>query len=374
MPELDALKGLPISEIPTPALLIAHDILEKNLAKMRNACKDRGIAFRPHGKAHKSPILARKQLEYGAGGLCAAKLGEAEVFVNAGVGDVLITTPVVGRRKIERLLSLYALSSDIKVVADSSRNLQDLSGAALQKGLRVKVLIDLNVGQNRTGVDKPEDAVALAQVIAKEPGLELLGLQAYGGNNQHIMEFEKRRAAELRSLERAVEGRRALERAGFEITMLSAGGTGTYNIDGEIPEVTEIQPGSFIFMDAHYGSIGGIEGARFNDFGQSLSVYTTVISRPSKQRAITDGGNKALSTDEAAPVPVGLTGVAYRPGGDEHGILTVSDTSLGLEVGDKVVFVPGHCDTTVNLHDRFFVTRDGIVEDLWPIEARGRCD
>jgi 3-hydroxy-D-aspartate aldolase len=260
------------------------------------------------------------------------------------------------------------------VVVDSAQNVSDLSAAAIAQKRKLKVLIDVNVGQNRTGVDHPEEAVDLARYISRESGVELAGIQAYGGNNQHLSPFEKRKEIESLSLERAVNARRAVEKAGFPVGILSVGGTGTYNIDTEIPEVTEIQPGSFIFMDAHYSSIGGPNNTQFSEFGNSLSVYTTVISHPSKDRAITDGGNKALSTDESMPVPKGLTGVDYRPGGDEYGILSLKQPNRELNVGDKVDFIPGHCDTTVNLYDFFFGVRRGVVEAVWPIEGRGRTD
>jgi D-serine deaminase-like pyridoxal phosphate-dependent protein len=370
----DEFVGQPLAEVPTPALLIDMDIFEKNLATMRDACKARGRNCRPHGKAHKSPVIAKKQLEYGAHGLCAAKLGEAEVLVQGGISDVLITAPVVGRRKVERLLALHEITPDIKVVSDSAENLSELSAAASAKGRKLKVLVDVNVGQNRTGVDSPEDAVALARHISKQPGLEFAGIQAYGGSNQHIVAFENRKRIEMLSMERAVNARRAVEKAGFPVGILSVGGTGTYNIDTEVPEVTEIQPGSFIFMDAHYSSIGGPQSTEFTDFGNSLSVYTTVISHPSKGRAITDGGNKALSTDESMPVPKGLTGIEYHPGGDEYGIIILKNPNRPLNVGDKVDFIPGHCDTTVNLFNVFFAMRKGVVEAVWPILGRGRTD
>jgi 3-hydroxy-D-aspartate aldolase len=366
--------GQPLSELPTPALLIDVDIFEKNLVTMRDVCKASGRLLRPHGKAHKSSIIAKKQIEYGAHGQCAAKLGEAEVFVHGGIREVLITTAVVGRRKIERLLSLAALAPDIKVVSDSAQNLSDLSAAATARGMKLKVLVDVNVGQNRTGVDTADEAVALARHISNEKGLEFAGIQAYGGNNQHINGFENRRTITMLANGRAVAARRAVEKAGFPVGILTVGGTGTYNIDTEVPDVTEIQPGSFVFMDAHYSSIGTRDAAEFNDFGNSLSVLTTVISRPSKGRAITDGGNKALPTDEGLASPKGLTGVSYTPGGDEHGIINLRKPNRDLKVGDKVEFIPGHCDTTVNLYNVFFAVRKGVVEAVWPIEARGRTD
>lgn len=370
----DEFIGQSVMEVPTPALLIDLDVFESNMAAMRDACAARSRNYRPHGKAHKSPVIAKKQLEYGAQGQCAAKLGEAEVLINGGIRDVLITAPVVGPRKIQRLLALEAITPDVKVVVDSPENIKDLSAASAAKNRKLKVLIDVNVGQNRTGVDTPQEAADLARQIDREKGLELAGVQGYGGNNQHIVAFENRRAIELLSLERAVQARRAVEKAGFPVGILSVGGTGTYNIDTEIPEVTEIQPGSFIFMDAHYSSIGGPNNADFSDFGNSLSVLTTIISHPSKGRAITDGGNKALSTDESMPVPKGLTGVAYWPGGDEYGIIGLKKPNRELKVGDKLEFIPGHCDTTVNLYNYFFGVRKGVVEAVWPIEGRGRSD
>jgi len=366
--------GQPVTEVPTPALLIDLDIFEKNMAAMRDACAARKRNCRPHGKAHKSPIIAKKQLDYGAQGQCAAKLGEAEVLIHGGIKDVLITAPVVGPRKIQRLLALDAITPDVKVVVDSPDNIRDLSAAAAAKNQKLKVLIDVNVGQNRTGVDSPEEAADLARQISKEKALELVGMQGYGGSNQHIMAFENRREIELLALQRAVAARSAVEKAGFPLGILSVGGTGTYNIDTEVPEVTEIQPGSFIFMDSHYSSIGGPNNADFTDFGNSLSVLTTIISHPSKGRAITDGGNKALSTDESMPVPKGLTGIAYWPGGDEYGIISLKKPNRELNVGDKVEFIPGHCDTTVNLYNFFFGVRKGVVEAVWPIEGRGRTD
>ena len=366
--------GQPLSELPTPALMIDLDIFEKNLATMRDVCKARGHLLRPHGKAHKSSIIAKKQMEYGALGQCAAKLGEAEVLVHGGIRDVLITTAAVGRRKIERLVSLAEIAPDIKVVADSAQNLSDLSAAAAAKGMKLKVVVEVNVGQNRTGVDTTDEAVALVRHISKEKGLEFAGIQGYGGNNQHVNGFENRRALAMLANARAVAARRAVEQAGFPVGILTVGGTGTYEIDTEVPEVTEIQPGSYIFMDTNYSSIGSRDAAEFDDFGNSLSVLTTVVSRPAKGRAITDAGNKALSTDSGLPSPKGLTGVSYRPAGDEHGMLNLRKPNRDLNVGDKVEFIPSHCDTTVNLYNVFFAVRKGVTEAVWPVEARGRTD
>src|SRR4051794_28610503 len=284
-----------VKELPTPALLIDLDIFEHNLQKLASYMKSRPVSFRPHGKAHKSPVIGKLQLASGAKGLCAAKLGEADVLVRGGIKDVLITAEVVGRVKIARLMELLAITPDVKAVVDSEQNAIDLSTAALASKRKLKVAIDVNVGQNRTGLGTPEEIVALAQVIAKQKGLELIGLQGYGGNNQHIVGFEARKAREVASNEKVVAGRQALEKAGFAVQMVSVGGTGSYNIDADYPGVTEIQPGSYVFMDCHYSKIGGRDKPEFSEFGNALSVLATVISRAVGGRAIVDAGGKALS-------------------------------------------------------------------------------
>ena len=362
------------SDVPTPALLVDIDILDRNIASMRDAAAALGVKLRPHAKAHKSPAIGKLQLASGATGLCAAKLGEADVLVRGGIRDVLITAEVVGPLKIQRLMGLLAITPDVKAVVDSEQNAIDLSTAALASKRKLKVAIDVNVGQNRTGLGTPEDIVALAQIIAKQKGLDLIGLQGYGGNNQHVMGFENRKAREVASNEKVVAARHALEKAGFAVQMVSVGGTGSYNIDADFPGVTEIQPGSYVFMDSHYNKIGGRDQPDFSEFGNSLSVLTTVISRAVSGRAIVDAGGKALSTDESVPEPIGLTGATYGVAGDEYGALRLQNPSRDLKVGDQLQIMPGHCDTTVNLHNVFFGVRKGVVEHVWPIEGRGRTD
>ena len=363
-----------VQELPTPALLIDLDIFEHNLQALANYMKSRPVTFRPHAKAHKSPAIGKLQLASGATGLCAAKLGEADVLVRGGIRDVLITAEVVGPLKIRRLMGLLAITPDVKAVVDSEQNAIDLSTAALASKRKLKVAIDVNVGQNRTGLGTPEDVVVLAQIIAKQKGLDLIGLQGYGGNNQHVMGFENRKAREVSSNEKVVAARHALEKAGFAVQMVSVGGTGSYNIDADFPGVTEIQPGSYVFMDSHYNKIGGRDQPDFSEFGNSLSVLTTVISRAVSGRAIVDAGGKALSTDESVPEPIGLTGATYGVAGDEYGALRLQNPSRDLKVGDQLQIMPGHCDTTVNLHNVFFGVRKGVVEHVWPIEGRGRTD
>ncbi|MGE0359276.1 MAG: DSD1 family PLP-dependent enzyme [Vicinamibacterales bacterium] len=366
--------GQPVAEVPTPALLVDLDIFERNLIHMTDVCRQRRCAYRPHGKAHKSSLVGKMQIAAGATGLCAGKLGEAEVFVAGGIHDVLITTEVVGRRKIERLMQLAKLAPDLKVVADSLANVAELDAAARTAGVRLAVLVDVNVGQNRTGVDTPDAAAQIATMIARAASLRFAGVQAYGGTNMHIIGFENRRAASMAALGRAMDAKAAIEKADLKVEILSAGGTGTYNIDTGVPGVTEIQPGSYIFMDSQYRGIGSESSDVYDDFGNALSVMTTVVSRPAKGRAITDGGHKALSSDAGLAILRDGRGVAFQPGGDEHGVLLIKDPARDFQVGEHVEFIPSHCDTTVNLHNVFWAVRNGKIEAVWPIEARGRTD
>lgn len=368
------LTGLTVDDLSTPVLLIDLDRFEKNLGTMGQFFRGKPVTFRPHGKAHKSPEIAKRQIASGARGVCAAKLGEAEVLVNGGITDVLITTEVVGRHKIERLTTLAEKAPQLKVVVDHAQNVKDLSDAALARGIKLKVLIEVDIGQQRCGVEPGQPTVALAEHIAKNKGLEFLGMQAYGGHLMHITGYEKRKAASRAALARVTETRAMLEKAGFEVNIVSVGGTGTYSMDWDVPGVTEMQPGSYIFMDAHYRSIGGKSGATYDDFGCALTVLATVISRPSEKRAVIDAGNKCLSIDEGFAVPKALTGVEFTPGGDEHGKLLLENPEADLRLGARIELIPGHCDTTVNLFDRFYGVRKGRVEKIWTIAARGRSD
>ena len=362
--------GRPVDEIPTPALIVELAALERNLARMRDHFAARPHGYRPHGKSHKSPIIGKMQIAHGAIGQCAGKISEAEVLAAGGIEDILITTEVVGVGKIERLMALAAEHRVLQVV-DHPRNVEDLARAAAARGLTLDVLVDVDVGQNRTGVPPGRPAVELAQQVARHRSLRLRGIQAYGGHLMHVHGWESRVAAETRAMELARETRDALEGAGFAIEIVSGGGTGTYRIDTGFPWVTECQAGSYIFMDAQYADIGGPDGPVYDDFENALFVLSTVISAPARDRRVIDAGQKILSNDAGPARPWRITGVAYKSGGDEHGILTLTGPSRAIELGDRLYMVPSHCDTTVNLHDRYYAVRDGVVEAVWPVAARG---
>lgn len=364
--------GLCRDDLPTPALLVDLNSLEANISKMAAHCRARGLALRPHGKTHKSPEIAHALLRAGAVGCCAARISEAEIFAQHGVTGLLVTTAVIGHHKIERAVRLAKAQPDTIFSVDDARNIQDLNDAAAAAGISLNLAIDLWVGA-RTGVAPGEPALALAQRIDCLPHVRLAGLQAYAGSASHVMGWEQRRAFSTRAMAAAVETRHLLEAHGIECPLVTGGSTGTYNIDSEIDGITELQPGSFLFMDMDYRRIGGKDGQSvYRDFEPSLSVLTTVVSKPSPELAIVDGGYKAFSTDRPFPPEAkSVRGLAFAWGGDEHGKLNLAGVDGPIEVGDRIEFLVPHCDPSVNLYDRMFGLRGGKVESVWRVAARG---
>ncbi len=360
------------TDLPTPALLLDLDAFESNVTKMAAHVKSRGRALRPHGKTHKCPEIAKRLIQAGAVGACAAKISEAEVFAAAGVRGLLITTAVVGPYKIERAIRLAKLAPDTIFCVDNMQNAKDLDEAARLAKLTLPVAIDLWVG-NRTGILPGAPAVALAEGLQGLKNLKLTTIQAYAGHAAHVIGFEARKKLSSGEMGKAVDTLQAIHKKGIECERLTGGSTGTYNIDCEIAGVTELQPGSFMFMDVDYNRIGGSDGHEFyGDFKNSLTVFTTVVSKPSDALAIVDGGLKAFSTDKPFPPRIkDGSAVTFAFGGDEHGKLTFGAGAKALNVGDKAEFVIPHCDPSVNLYDRIFCLRGDNVEAVWRIAARG---
>ncbi|MFM8533080.1 MAG: DSD1 family PLP-dependent enzyme [Acidimicrobiia bacterium] len=359
-------------DVPTPALLLDLDAFEDNIAKMSSHLLTRQKAFRPHGKTHKCPEVAQALLRAGAIGCCAARLSEAEVFAVSGIPGLLITTAVIGRDKIARAIDLATKAPDTIYVVDNRQNVRDLNDAAAARGggEPIKLAIDLFFG--RTGIQPGQPAVELAQLIDKLPHVTLVGLQSYDGAAAHTTPFDARAVRTNTNMAKAIETKALIERAGIACPMVTAGSTGTYRVDSENPGITEIQPGSFVFMDMEYGMIGGPDGTEYRDFKNSLTVVTTIVSR-SAGIAIVYGGYKAFSTDRPfTPRAVGLDEVTYHWAGDEHGRLDTSQSSRQFQVGDRVEFIPPHIDPTVNLYDRIYSLRGDRVDDVWPIAARGK--
>ncbi|MEG9861686.1 MAG: DSD1 family PLP-dependent enzyme [Parvularculales bacterium] len=357
--------------LPTPVLVLDYDIFTANVKRMARVCGEKGMALRPHAKTHKSATIAKIQIEAGAVGVCCAKIGEAEALAAQGVDGILITSPVASEQAIRRIVALNGLLEELTVVVDHVATAEALALAASQGGLRV--LIDLDVGLHRTGVAPGPVALDLLARISTLPSLAFLGFQAYAGHLMHVEDFTERRTHALKVLAQVVEMRDAARSAGHECTILSGGGTGTYDIDVEAGVFTELQAGSYIFMDGQYGAVKDAEAAGL-PFGVALMVQMSVVSSNTAGLATTDAGYKSFSADADAPrllsgVP---EGTKYFFFGDEHGGLKLPSGVNGLTPGHMASAITPHCDPTVNLYDYYHVVRGDTLIDIWPIEARGR--
>jgi len=362
-------RGRARDELPTPALLVDLDRLESNLRVMADHCRRAGCGFRPHAKTHKCPEIARRQVAAGALGVCVATVPEAEALVAAGIRGVLLTSPVVDRGKCARLAAL-ARHGEVLAAVGAPRQVELLDEAARDAGVTLDVLVDLDVGDRRTGTLPGEPALELGRLVARSRHLHLRGLQAYAGLASHVVGFERRREVSRQALQHALDTRDLFARHRLEVAILSGGSTGTYNIDSA-GGVTELQVGSYVFMDVDYRRIGGQRGAVYDDFAPSLTVLTTVVSATHPDRVTVDAGTKALDTTvssraESRDVP----GLSYRPAGDEFGTLTAAAGARLPQLGERLEFLVPHCDPTTNLHDRFYAMRRGRVEAVWPIVAR----
>jgi D-serine deaminase-like pyridoxal phosphate-dependent protein len=350
-----------IDDLDTPALLLDFDAVERNLDRMVATFAPTHIKLRPHAKTHKTATLASMQLARGAVGVCCAKLGEAEALCDGGIADILVTSELVGPAKVERAIAL-AKRMRLIVVADSIAVAEPLARAAAAAGITLRTLVDVNVGQNRAGVAPGEPALQLARFIVDSPGLELAGLQGYEGHLQHITTAAMRGAADAGALDLLCAAAADFRAAGFSTEIVTTGGTGTSPFATPYDAITDVQPGSYAVMDAQYGTVEGL------DYEYALTLLSTVISVRG-DTAILDAGYKSLSDDAGPPQP--LTGHAtFAFAGDEFGKL--SSPAQMLRVGEKVRLIPGHCDTTINLHDEYVVHRRQTVTDRWPIVARGK--
>lgn len=362
------------AELDTPCLVLDLDVVERNLQKMQAAAAGAGKNLRPHVKTHKCSALARKQIEAGASGVCVAKVSEAEALVKAGLDDILITGPLVTARKIEKLADLLAAAPGLMVVVDSPAGIEILDASLRARGLSMGVLIDLDVGLHRTGVG-PADAMKLADRIAAASSLRLRGVQAYAGQVQHVSSYHERKQASIRCMQEAVQVFRELRAAVPTCTILSASGTGTFDIDLAVPEITELQAGSYVCMDAEYLAIGSAEDdARFVSFDPALRLLTTVVSANHEGMVTVDAGLKALYRDGAKPrviVSENQAALDYDWFGDEYGKITRADGAELPPLGRVLELVTSHCDPTVNLFEIYYLTRGDEVVGTWPIDLRG---
>jgi 3-hydroxy-D-aspartate aldolase len=361
--------GDPIDDIDTPALIVDLDAFDRNVKKMAEFARKNGVRLRPHAKTHKSPAIALKQIAQGAVGQCCQKVGEAEALVRGGVKDVLLSNQLVAESKVRRLAALAA-DATIGLCFDAPEQVALASRVARDFGVRLDGLVEIEVGMQRCGIEPGAAAVDLARMIANAPGLRFRGLQAYHGSAQHLATHGDREQAiggAADSVRRTLDG---LKSAGIPCEVVTGAGTGTHSIEGTSALWTELQCGSYIFMDVDYARIGGRGGGRFNEFEHSLFVLATVMSVPNDERAIVDAGLKSMSFEKGPPWVHGRSDLECTGLSDEHGKLKVK-SGKPPKLGEKIMLIPGHCDPTVNLHDWDVGVRRGRVEALWPIAARG---
>jgi len=362
--------GMPLDAVDTPALIIDLAAFERNLLRLPQRISGSKVRLRPHAKTHKCPVIALQQMARGAVGVCVQKVGEAEAMVYGGVQDVLVTNEIVGQQKLRRLMALAHIAR-VGVCADDLGQIDALDAAAGEAGVTMPVYVEVNMGGNRCGVEPGEPALDLARRVADQPHLSFAGLQAYHGSAQHLRGWEERRAAIAQAAQKAGQTRDLLEKNGIPCPVVTGAGTGTFEFETASGVYTELQCGSYIFMDADYGRNLDPDGAPTKAFEPSLFVWATVMSRPAQERAIVDAGLKALAFDSGPPLVWDEPAATYERASDEHGRLAVAAATNRLQIGDKIRLVPGHCDPTVNLYDWYVGIRDNRVEAIWPITARG---
>jgi D-serine deaminase-like pyridoxal phosphate-dependent protein len=361
--------GMTVDQVDTPALLLDLDALERNLDALDRSLSGRSVRVRPHAKSHKCPRIALEQMRRGAVGVCSQKVSEAEALVGGGVTDVLVSNEVVGTRKLDRLAAL-ARRARVGVLADAAEAVDDLEAAAARADARLDVYVEVDVGAGRCGVAPGTAAAALAEHVGSKAHLRFAGIHAYQGAAQHLRTAAERTAAIARAVDHVRTTIAALAARGMRADIITGAGTGTYTLEAASGVYNELQPGSYVFMDADYGRNLEADGTPAHGFEQSLHILATVMSRPGPGRVVVDVGLKAHSVDSGMPLVADVPGARYLRASDEHGLVELpAGTTVGL--GARLRLVPGHCDPTVNLYDWLVCTRNGVVEDIWPIAARG---
>lgn len=367
--------GQPFAEIDTPSLVLDLDAFERNLDRMAAFARRTGVRVRPHAKTHKSPYIAQAQIARGAVGQCCQKVSEAEILVEGGVTDVLVSNEVAGAPKLARLAAL-ARKARIGVCVDDADNIAELDAAAAALNVTLHVLVEIDVGGKRCGVAPGAPAAHLAQLIDRSQNLCFEGLQAYHGSAQHLRTEAERKQAIARAVDAVRITQAELQKLDLTARTVGGAGTGTFEIETASGVYTELQPGSYAFMDADYARNRRGDGALFDTFEYALFVLATVMSAPAPERRVLDAGHKCLPVDSGMPTPWQLPGAIYHRPSDEHGVLDVSACTHPPARGAKVLLVPGHCDPTVNLHDwyvgvRGLSTPQAHVEIVFPVAARG---
>jgi D-serine deaminase-like pyridoxal phosphate-dependent protein len=356
-----------LDSLDTPSMIVNLDLMEENIKKLMQTLLATGINIRPHLKTTKSAVLARRLVAAGAKGGCVAKLSEAEAMTAAGFEDLLITCEIIGAPKVRRLVELYRKNQQLRIVIDSEVGATAINDALEASGIEapISTLIDLDVGLKRTGVAAGEPALALARRIAKLPKLRLIGIQGYEGHLQHVHGRDSRKEQCLESMKILTTTAEALRAEGFDMGVVTTGGTGTAEFCAAVPGVTEVQPGSFIFMDTDYRNAVGTY------YSNSLTILSTVLSRQGERHVTIDAGLKSLTTDSGL-AECRDSRYTYGVMGDEHGSLMWEERTPALSVGDRVEMIPSHIDPTINLHDCYYAYRNGKIEEVWTVDSRGK--
>ena len=363
--------GISKWDLDTPALCVDLDKLERNIARMQRVCNANKIGVRPHAKTHKCAAIAKMQMKAGAIGICVAKLSEAEALFAEGVDRILMTTSNLPPAKIRRAMELKKRYPGFIQAVDWDQNARDLQDAAKAAGVVADVVIDVAVG-TRSGIPPGEDAINLARLVDKQPNLKLRGMLSYDGGAQHINTFAERKARTLKNIEENARTYEKMKAGGLNTEIFSGGGTGTYNIYHEVPGFTDVQVGSYIFMDMQYIVIGNANGQPvYDDFEPSLTVLATVVNNRFPGRLTTDAGAKALTINVPRAGVIGEPGMDYNAGSDEFGSITFKEARKDWKMGDKMELIVPHCDPAVNLYDYIYGIRNDRVESVLSVTARG---
>jgi D-serine deaminase-like pyridoxal phosphate-dependent protein len=363
--------GISKWELDTPALVVDLARLERNIAKMQKALAANKLGARPHAKTHKCAAIAKLQMNAGALGICTAKLSEAEALAAEGLDRICMTTANLATGKIKRAMALRKKVPQFIQAVDFDRNARDLNDAAKAAGIVADVAIDVAVG-TRSGIPPGDDALALAKLVDTLPNLKLRGLLSYDGGAQHITGFAARKERALRNIEANAATREKMKQAGLSTEIFSGGGTGTYSIQHLVPGFTDVQVGSYLFMDMQYLAIGSEDGHPvYQDFEPSLTVLATVVNNRFPGRLTTDAGAKALTLNTPRAGVIGEPGMDYNAGSDEFGSITFKEAAKTWQMGDRMELIVPHCDPVVNLYDFIYGIRNDRVETVWPVTARG---
>ena len=363
--------GISKWDLETPALCVDLDKLERNIAKMQRSLAANKLGARPHAKTHKCAAIAKLQMNAGALGICTAKVSEAEALINAGLDKVCMTTGNLAASKIRRAMALRKKAPQFIQAVDFDQNARDLNAAAKEAGIVADVVIDVAVG-TRSGVPPGEAALSLAKLVDTLPNLKLRGLLSYDGGAQHVIGFATRKERALRNIEENARTREQMKQAGLSTEIFSGGGTGTYSIQHLVPGFTDVQVGSYIFMDMQYLAVGSEDGNPiYTDFEPSLTVLATIVNNRFPGRLTTDAGAKALTLNTPRAGVIGEPGMDYNAGSDEFGSITFKESSKTYQMGDRLELIVPHCDPVVNLYDYIYAIRKDRVEAVWEVTARG---